>query len=97
MLRAELNPPKKAPRKPFKLTARNEAMLLALGVALAYIVLVNLFLSVAPQPVQGGEGGSPGEASDQPVPAAALPKEGDFTQIVKINCPPQPRRWHQAL
>jgi mono/diheme cytochrome c family protein len=82
MLRAELNPPQKAQRKPFKLTARNEPILLALGMFVASFVLVNLFLAMTPQTVQGSEGGSPGEAADQPVPAAALPREGDFTQIV---------------
>lgn len=79
-LRSEFNPAKKPERKPFKLTARNEPILMALVVFVASFVLVNVFLAMTPQPVEGG--GAPGEASDQPVPAASLPREGNFTQIV---------------
>jgi cytochrome c551/c552 len=78
MLKAELTPKQKPERKPFKLTARNEPIVLALGVFVASFVLVNLFLGMTPQPVQGG-----GEGEAAPAPAAAaLPREGDFTQIV---------------
>jgi cytochrome c2 len=80
--RAELKPAQKPARKPFKLTARSEPILLALGIFVLSLVLVNVFFAMTPAPVQGRSEASPGSASDQPVPAASLPKEGDFTKIV---------------
>jgi cytochrome c551/c552 len=78
-LRAESKPQKTKPRTSFKLTSRNEPILLAAGMFVLSFVLVNLFLSATPTPVQGGEGGA--EAGEPP-PAAALPREGDLTEII---------------
>ncbi len=78
VLRAEFKPAANKPRKSFKITARSEPILLGLGVFVASFVLVNLFLAATPPPVQGSEG----EGAEPVAPAAALPKEGDFTQIV---------------
>lgn len=81
-LRAEYTTDKRKPRTSFKLTSRNEPILLAFGVFAISFVLINIFLAATPPPVQGSERGEAGEAADQQPPAAALPKEGNFTEIV---------------
>lgn len=76
-LRLAFAPVNRSQRKPFKMTARNEPVLLALGVFVVSLVLVNLFLAMTPTPRAIA-----GEHAEQPAAAASLPRTGDFTKFV---------------
>lgn len=75
-LRAAFAPAKKPQREPFKVTARNEPVLLALGVFVVSCALVSLFLAMTPAPR------ATAGAESQPAAAPALPRTGDFAKIV---------------
>ncbi len=76
-LRAAFNPADRPQREPFKVTARNEPVLVAIGMFIISLVLVSVFLGMTPSPrVVAGANAEAAPA------AAALPRTGDFTKIV---------------
>jgi cytochrome c2 len=76
-LRAAFNPASKPQRAPFKLTARNEPVLLAAGMFVVSLALVSLFLAMTPPPRATAS-----EQAEAAPASASLPTSGDFTQIV---------------